>query len=132
MNNFSEMYNAQTQAYIDVKVPLSPSVLLRNPPPSRREAFFICDVGADSYATTHPPPSRPLYGSHTSHGQRREDCGPPVSLRLGHARGKTTLSCFLTLSRRFATSQGRLGILCKGDFLWQEYFNGVIKYFLGI
>ena len=25
------------------------------------------------------------------------------SLRLGHARGKTTLSCFLTLSRRFAT-----------------------------
>ena len=26
-----------------------------------------------------------------------------VSLRLGHARGKTTLSCFLTLSRRFAT-----------------------------
>ena len=87
MNDFSEMYNAQTQAYIDVKVPLSPSVLLRNPPPSRREAFFICDVGADSYATTHPPPSRPLYGSHTSHGQRREDCGPPVSLRLGHARG---------------------------------------------
>ena len=26
-----------------------------------------------------------------------------VSLRFGHARGKTTLSCFLTLSRRFAT-----------------------------
>ena len=26
-----------------------------------------------------------------------------VSLWLGHARGKTTLSCFLTLSRRFAT-----------------------------
>ena len=28
-----------------------------------------------------------------------------VSLRLGHARGKTTLSCFLTLSRRFSTSR---------------------------
>ena len=26
-----------------------------------------------------------------------------VSLRFGHARGKTTLSCFLALSRRFAT-----------------------------
>ena len=26
-----------------------------------------------------------------------------VSLWFGHARGKTTLSCFLTLSRRFAT-----------------------------
>ena len=26
------------------------------------------------------------------------------SRRFGHARGKTTLSCFLTLSRRFATS----------------------------
>ena len=29
-----------------------------------------------------------------------------VSLRFGHAQGKTTLSCFLTLSRRFATIFG--------------------------
>ena len=29
--------------------------------------------------------------------------GLRFSLLLGHARGKTTLSCFLTLSRRFAT-----------------------------
>ena len=29
--------------------------------------------------------------------------GIRFSLLLGHARGKTTLSCFLTLSRRFAT-----------------------------
>ena len=29
------------------------------------------------------------------------------SLRLGHARGKTTLSCFLALSRRFATRSAR-------------------------
>ena len=33
---------------------------------------------------------------------------PPVSLRLGHTRGKTTLSCFLTLSCRFATRSERL------------------------
>ena len=33
---------------------------------------------------------------------------PPFSLRLGHARGKTTLSCFLTPSRRYATHWGRL------------------------
>ena len=31
-----------------------------------------------------------------------------VSLRLGHTRGKTTLSCFLTLSRHYVTSAGRL------------------------
>ena len=31
-----------------------------------------------------------------------------VSLRLGHTRGKTTLSCFLRPSCRFATSRGRL------------------------
>ena len=30
-----------------------------------------------------------------------------VLLRFGHARGKTTLSCFLTLSRRFATRSAR-------------------------
>ena len=29
------------------------------------------------------------------------------SLRLGHARGKTTLSCFFTLSRRFTTRSSR-------------------------
>ena len=41
---------------------------------------------------------------------RRFIAPPPVSkvsLRFGHARGKTTLSCFLTLSRRFATSRLR-------------------------
>ena len=32
-----------------------------------------------------------------------EDTHPLFSLRLGHARGKTTLGCFLTPSRRFAT-----------------------------
>ena len=37
---------------------------------------------------------------------------PPVSLRLGHARGKTTLSCFLRPSRRFATHWRRLFIRC--------------------
>ena len=31
-----------------------------------------------------------------------------VSLRLGHTRGKTTLSCFLRPSCRFATSRGSL------------------------
>ena len=31
---------------------------------------------------------------------------PLVSLRLGHLRGKTTLSCFLTLSDRYATYLG--------------------------
>ena len=31
-----------------------------------------------------------------------------VSLRFGHARGKTTLSCFLTLSRRYATPMATL------------------------
>ena len=38
---------------------------------------------------------------------RRRFSAPPlvseVSLRFGHARGKITLSCFLILSRRFAT-----------------------------
>ena len=33
----------------------------------------------------------------------------PVSLRLGHTRGKTILNCFLRPSCRFATSRGRLG-----------------------
>ena len=37
--------------------------------------------------------------------------GPPVSLWLGHTRGKTTLSCFLRPSCRFATSQGKANIL---------------------
>ena len=34
-----------------------------------------------------------------------------VSLRLGHARGKTTLSCFLTLSRRYTTFRYPVGNL---------------------
>ena len=33
-----------------------------------------------------------------------------VSLRLGHTRGKTTLSCFLRPSCRFATSRGSLSL----------------------
>ena len=42
-------------------------------------------------------------------------CGIRFSLLLGHARGKTTLSCFLTLSRRFATRA-----------FWANGFQGII------
>ena len=40
----------------------------------------------------------------------------PVSLRLGHLRGKTISGCFLTLSGRFATQQGRLYLACLNRY----------------
>ena len=61
---------------------------------------------------------------------RLRSAQPPVSLRLGHARGKTTLSCFLRPSRRFATHKRRLikfTLLCVGLCFVTDVFIGSLR-----
>ena len=57
---------------------------------------------------------------------------PLVSLRLGHARGKTILNRFLILSRRFATlhREGSLGShsgVAKEGFIYADLFHLIRK-----
>ena len=61
---------------------------------------------------------------------RLRSAQPPVSLRLGHARGKTTLSCFLRPSRRFATYKRRLikfVLSCVGLCFVTDVFIGSLR-----
>ena len=56
-----------------------------------------------------------------------EDTHTLFSLRLGHARGKTTLSCFLTPSRHFATWRASSSIFGWGmrtPFCYSESHRG--------